>query len=73
MIIKYFPDTDTLYIAFGRREIVETIDFDDDTLIDLDREGHVVGLTVEHARVRVDLSDISFQQIAAVEPVGPSY
>ncbi len=69
MIIKYFPDTDTLYVAFTEREIVETVDFNDDTLLDLDREGNVVALTLEHARAKVDLTDISFQQIAMVEAV----
>ena len=69
MIIKYFPDTDTLYVAFTDREIAETVDINDNTLLDLDGEGNVVAITLEHARARVDLSDISFQQIAAVEPV----
>ena len=69
MIIKYFPDTDTLYFTFTEREIVETVDFNDDTLLDLDREGNVVALTLEHARANVDLTDISFQQIAMVETV----
>ncbi|HRO25696.1 MAG TPA: DUF2283 domain-containing protein [Promineifilum sp.] len=69
MIIKYFPDTDTLYVTFTEREIVETVDFNDDTLLDLDRDGNVVALTLEHARANVDLTDISFQQIAMVETV----
>ncbi len=69
MIIKYFPDTDTLYVAFTDREIVETVDFNDVTLLDLDREGNVVAMTLEHARAQVDLNDISFQQIAMVETV----
>lgn len=69
MIIKYFPGTDTLYVAFTEREIVETVDFNDDTLLDLDREGNVVAMTLEHARANVDLTDISFQQIAMVETV----
>lgn len=69
MIIKYFPDTDTLYVAFTDREIAETVDINDNSLLDLDGEGNVVAITLEHARARVDLSDISFQQIATVEPV----
>lgn len=68
MRIKYFPDTDTLYIALTDREIAETIDFNADTLLDVDEEGNVVALTLEHARDKVDLTDISFQQIAAAVP-----
>lgn len=68
MKIKYFPDTDTLYVSFTDQEIAETIDFNADTLLDIDREGNVVALTLEHAREKVDLADISFQQIVAAVP-----
>lgn len=64
MRIRYFPDTDTLYLSFTDRPIVETIDFNADTLLDVDEDGNVVAMTLEHARLRVDLTDISFQQIA---------
>ena len=69
MIIKYFPDTDTLYIAFTDREIAETVDSNDDTVFDIDEQGNVIALTLEHARHNVDLADISFQPIAAI-PAG---
>lgn len=68
MKIKYFPDTDTLYVAFTDRDIADTVDFNADTLLDIDDEGNVVAMTLEHARERVDLADISFQQIVAAVP-----
>ncbi|HMT20712.1 MAG TPA: DUF2283 domain-containing protein [Promineifilum sp.] len=68
MIIKYFPDTDTLYVAFADRPIAETVDLNERTLLDLDADGNVVALTLEHARATVDLTDFSFQQLAAIEP-----
>lgn len=67
MIIKYFPDTDTLFIEFSERAVSETVDFNEDTLIDLDEGGNVVALTIEHARRKVDLTDFSFQQVVALE------
>ena len=36
MIIKYFPDTDTLHVAFTEREIVETVDFNASMSLDVD-------------------------------------
>ncbi len=69
MVIKYFPDTDTFYIAFADREIAETVDFNDDTVLDIDEQGNVLALTLEHARHNVDLADIPFQQIAPI-PAG---
>lgn len=57
-----------LYISFNEREIAGTIDFSDDTLLDVDQEGNVVALTLEHASANVDLAELSFQQVAAAVP-----
>jgi uncharacterized protein YuzE len=65
MNIKYFQDTDTLYIEFRKGEIAETRDLDENTLLDVDSEGNVVALTMEHARQRADIPRFSFEQVAA--------
>lgn len=65
MKIKYFQDTDTLYIEFRLVEIAETRDLDQDTLLDLDREGNIVAITVEHARERTDVPRFSYEHISA--------
>ena len=65
MKIKYFQDTDTLYIEFRRAAVAETRNLDEDTLLDLDAEGHICGLTVEHARDRAEIPAFSYEQISA--------
>jgi uncharacterized protein YuzE len=65
MKIKYFQDTDTLYIELRDVEVAETNDYDEDTLIDLDTNGHVCGITIEHASQRADFPAFSYEQIAA--------
>jgi uncharacterized protein YuzE len=65
MKIKYFQDTDTLYIEFKATSVSESRDLDENTLLDLDAEGNVCGITVEHARDRADILQFSFEQIAA--------
>jgi uncharacterized protein YuzE len=65
MNIKYFQDTDTLYIEFRKGEIAETRDLDENTLLDVDSDGNIVALTMEHARQRADIPQFSFEQIAA--------
>ncbi len=65
MKIKYFQDTDTLYIEFKSAEVAETKDLDEDTLLDLDREGNICAITVEHAKERADIPHFSFEQMAA--------
>ncbi|MBM3289569.1 MAG: DUF2283 domain-containing protein [Candidatus Hydrogenedentes bacterium] len=64
MRIKYFSDTDTLLVDFNDREIVETRDLDENVLIDLDKDGFVVSMTVEHAKDQTDLNEFSFQRVA---------
>ena len=65
MKIKYFQDTDTLYIEFKATAVSESRDLDENTLLDLDADGNVCGITVEHARDRADIPQFSFEQIAA--------
>lgn len=65
MKIKYFQDTDTLYIEFREAVVAETRDFDEDTLLELDGDGNICAMTIEHARDRADVPHFSFEQIAA--------
>ena len=65
MKVQYFQDTDTLYIEFRAGEVAETKDLDEDTILDLDANGNIVAITVEHASDRADIPYFSFEQIAA--------
>lgn len=64
MKIKYFEDTDTLYIEFRPAEVAETKDLDENTLLDLDRDGKICGITIEHARERTELPRFSYELIS---------
>ena len=50
MELKYFPDTDTLLINFTHKDIVDTRDINENILVELDQDGHLVSMTVEHAK-----------------------
>ena len=65
MKVKYFQDTDTLYIEFRQGNIVESRDLDESTLLELDDKGQVCAITMEHARERADIPTFSFEQVAA--------
>lgn len=65
MKIQYFQDTDTLYIQLRPADVAETKDLDENTLLDLDTEGQVCGITIEHASERADIPHFSFEQVAA--------
>ncbi|MHB8423175.1 MAG: DUF2283 domain-containing protein [Leptospirales bacterium] len=65
MKVKYFGGTDTLYIELRKADVTETRDLDENTLIDIDLEGHICAITIEHASVRADIPHFSFEQIPA--------
>jgi uncharacterized protein YuzE len=63
MKIRYFADTDTLHLELNNREVVETREINENTLIDLDADGNLVALTLEHAQGVTDLGEVSLHQI----------
>jgi uncharacterized protein YuzE len=65
MKIKYFQQTDTLYIELRDAKIAETRDIDENTQIDVDASGAMCGITIEHASKRTDVLNLSFEQVAA--------
>ena len=65
MKIKYFPDTDTLLIDFANREIVETKDVSENILVELDSDGELVSMTIEHAKNQMDVDSVSFQRVVS--------
>ena len=64
MDIRYFSDTDTLLINFTNKEIIETRDLNENVLIELDGEGNLVSMTIEHARQQANMEQFSYQQVA---------
>jgi uncharacterized protein YuzE len=65
MKIQYFEDTDTLYIEFRDRDITESKDLDENTVLDLDADGNVCAITLEHASHRTDVHRLTVEGIAA--------
>ncbi len=65
MQAKYFSDTDTLLLTFSNQAITETYDLNEDVLIEVDKDGHVVSMTVEHAKDQTDVNEFSYQLATA--------
>lgn len=65
MHAKYFPDTDTLLLQFSKHETVETYDLTEDVLVEVDKDGHVVSMTIEHAKQQTDVNEFSYQLATA--------
>jgi uncharacterized protein YuzE len=64
MKVRYFADTDTLLITLSDKRIAETRDLNDNILVELDDDGRLVSMTIEHATQQTDVREFSFQQVA---------
>ena len=65
MRIRYFPETDTLHIEFRDVPVAETRDLDENTLLDIDAEGNISAITVEHASERAGIPEFSYEEVTA--------
>ena len=65
MKIRYFEDTDTLYIGLREGDITETRELDENSILDLDANGKLCGLTLEHAKERFGSPEVSFEIVGA--------
>ena len=68
MKIRYFSDTDTVHIEMTNNPAVDTMEFNEQTLVELDADGNVVAITIEHAQKTANLRTFSFEQIPALQP-----
>lgn len=63
MRIRYFADTDTALIEFSNTPVVETREISENLYIDLDKNGNIVSMTIEHAKEQANISEVSFLQM----------
>lgn len=61
MKVRYFPDRDTLLLTFSEYPTTETKDLNENILLDMDSEGHVVSMTIEHARQQTNVTGFTYQ------------
>ena len=64
MKIKYFPDTDTALIEFADRMVAETREISEDIYVDMDEDGRLVSMTIEHAKTSAQIKELSFEEVA---------
>lgn len=58
MKLHYYPETDSLYIELSAGTGVEVREIADGLNADLDAEGRVVGLDIDHASTHLDLTKL---------------
>lgn len=58
MKLHYYEDTDSLYIDLSVATSAESQEIADGLIVDYDEAGQVVGIDIQHASQRMDLTKI---------------
>jgi uncharacterized protein YuzE len=61
--VEYFSETDTALLEFTDNEILETREIGENIYFDLDRNGNLVSIIIEHARTNASLEEFSYQEV----------
>ena len=62
MTIKYFKSTDTALLEFSSRPVEETREVSENIYLDLDCDGNLVSMTIEHAQQAANLPSVVVQE-----------
>lgn len=58
MKLHYYPDTDSLYIELNEKPGVDVQEIADGLVVDFDADGNVVGIDIDHASRKLDLTTL---------------
>jgi uncharacterized protein YuzE len=70
MKVRYFSDTDTALVEFTDNDVAETKEIGENIYVDLDGQGNLVSMTIEHARSNARLYEFSYQEVAGQSETG---
>ena len=63
MRIKYFADTDTALVEFSDHNVSQTREINENIYVDLDEDGNLVSMTIEHASKQANIAEVAYQQM----------
>jgi uncharacterized protein YuzE len=63
MKLNYYPETDSLYIDLASRPSAESQEVSAGVVLDYDADGNLVGIDIDHASRKLNLSEVVTSQI----------
>ncbi len=67
MKLHYYAETDSLYIDLNSRPSADSHEIAEGLVVDFDAEGNIVGIDIDHASKKLDLSTLETEAL----PVQP--
>lgn len=65
MKLKYYPDTDSLYIDLSSKTSVDSLEISEGIVLDYDQDGNLVGIDIDNASRKIDLKEVILSKIPA--------
>ena len=69
MKLNYYPDTDSLYIELSEKSSTESQEISEGIVIDYDSEGTIVGIDIDNASKKLNLSELVIRRVPIVSQV----
>ena len=63
MNIKYFKSTDTALLEFSTQPVDQTREISENIYVDLDKDGNLVSMTIEHAQRAASLPSVTVEEV----------
>jgi uncharacterized protein YuzE len=63
MKLKYYPDTDSLYIDLTEQPSVESREVSEGIVLDYDASGNLVGIDIDNASQKVHLKELTLSKL----------
>lgn len=63
MKIKYYGDTDSLYIDLSEKTSAESLEVAPGIVVDFDKDNNIVGIDIDHASKILNLSDLEITSV----------
>jgi uncharacterized protein YuzE len=65
MKLKYYPETDSLYIDLSSKTSVDSQEISEGIVLDYDKDGNIVGIDIDNASRKIDMKEIIISKIPA--------
>mgnify|MGYP001591587044 CR=1 FL=1 len=63
MKLKYYPDTDSLYIDLAEKPSAESREVSEGIVLDYDAQGNLVGIDIDNASKKVQLNELTLSML----------
>lgn len=63
MKLKYYPDTDSLYIDLSEQPSVESQEVSEGVVLDYNASGNLVGIDIDNASKKVRLKELTLSKL----------